>query len=100
MKQFCFQMWHDEQGILTFEWVLILTLLVIGVVGATTAVRDAISVELVDVAGAATALDLSYNVTASSKYGLGTAFQYKSATKHVCASRQDGTIPQPAVCTP
>ena len=98
MKQFCLHIWREEQGVLTFEWVLLLTLLVIGIIGATAAVRDAISVELVDVAGATTALNLSYNVPASNKYGLGTTFQYTEPTKSVCAVRQNGTTPQPATC--
>ncbi len=98
MKQFCLHIWHEDQGVLTFEWVLLLTLLVIGIIGATAAVRDAISVELIDVAGATTALDLSFSVPASTKYGLGTTFQYTSATKTICAARQNGTTPQPATC--
>jgi len=81
---------------LTFEWVLILTLLVIGAVGAVVGVRDALSIELFNVAGAATALDLSYKVEAS-KNGLGTAFEYQQPKTELTAKRQDGTTPQPPV---
>ena len=98
MKEFCLHIWRDEQGVLTFEWVLLLTLLVIGIIGGLVAVRDAMSVELIDVAGAAAAVNLSYSVPASTKYGLGTTFSYTDPTKSICAARQNGTTAQPATC--
>ena len=42
----------DESGVLTFEWILLITVLVIGLVGALSAVRDALNTELGDVAEA------------------------------------------------
>jgi hypothetical protein len=53
-------MWTDEQGLLTFEWILLITLIVIGVVGGYSAVRDGIIDELGDVAGAIIAVDQSF----------------------------------------
>lgn len=100
MKRLCLRIWREEQGLLTFEWVLLLTLLVIGIVGAVAGVRDAINVELFNVAGAATALDLSYKVEVSHKYGLGNAFQYTQPQTDVNVQRQDGTTPQPPVIDP
>lgn len=98
MKPFCLQVWREEQGVLTFEWILLLTILVIGILGGTAAVRDAVSTELFDVAGAATAVDLSYKVEASPKHGLGSTFQYKDQKKDkISPKRQNGTTPQPAV---
>ena len=40
------RMWREDEGVLTFEWILLTTLLVIGVVGGISGVRDAINVEL------------------------------------------------------
>jgi hypothetical protein len=97
MKQFCLHVWRDDQGVLTFEWVALLTLLVIGVLGSVGAVRDAISIEMADVAGAATAVNLSYQVQASPKYGLGSTFQYTSPTKQVDTIRQGTTGAPPSV---
>ena len=54
------RMWTEDDGVLTFEWIL--TLLVIGIVGGVAAVRDAIIDELGDVAQAMLALDQSYTI--------------------------------------
>jgi len=56
------RLFSDESGVLTFEWVLLVTVLVIGIVGAMSAVRDAINTELGDVAEAMVALDQSYYI--------------------------------------
>jgi Flp pilus assembly pilin Flp len=57
-------LWQDQKGVLSFEWVLLITVLVIGVVGALSAVRDTIIDELGDLCGAAVAIDQSYTVIA------------------------------------
>ena len=56
------RMWKEEDGVLSFEWVLLLTLLTIGIVGGIAAARDAIIDEMGDVAEAMLALDQSYSV--------------------------------------
>lgn len=56
------RLYNDESGVLTFEWILLVTVLVIGIVGALSAVRDAINTELGDVAEAMVALDQSYYI--------------------------------------
>jgi Flp pilus assembly pilin Flp len=55
-------MWSDEAGVLSFEWTLLVTLLVLGVVGGIAAARDAVIDELGDVAQAMQALDGSYTI--------------------------------------
>ena len=35
----------EDEGVLTFEWIMLLTLLVIGVIGGVAGIRDAISQE-------------------------------------------------------
>ena len=54
------RIWHEEDGVLSFEWTLMLTLLTLGIVAGLTAARDAIIDELGDVAEAAQGLDQSY----------------------------------------
>lgn len=54
--------WSEDDGVLTFEWVLLLTILTIGIVGGLTAARDSIIDELGDVAESAIALDQGYRV--------------------------------------
>ena len=56
--------WQEEDGVLSFEWTLLLTLLTIGVVGGLAAARDAIIDELGDVAEAAQGIDQSFSLAA------------------------------------
>ncbi|MDO4550112.1 MAG: hypothetical protein Q4C96_02530 [Planctomycetia bacterium] len=60
MKKLCLHILKDESAILTFEWILLITVLVIGITGGLTAVRDALNWELGGVTGAIVSLDLSY----------------------------------------
>jgi Flp pilus assembly pilin Flp len=56
------RVWKEEDGVLAFEWVLLVTLLTIGIVGGLAAARDAIIDELGDVAQAMLALDQSFTI--------------------------------------
>src|SRR5437868_3192643 len=56
------QMWREEDGVLSFEWTLLLTLLTIGIVGGVTAARDAIIDELGDTAQVMQAIDQTYHI--------------------------------------
>ncbi|MCE9552317.1 MAG: hypothetical protein K8T91_02940 [Planctomycetes bacterium] len=62
MKSFAMHVWKEEEGFLTFEWVLLVTLLTIGIVSGVAAVRDATIDELGDVAQAMLSLDQSYTI--------------------------------------
>jgi hypothetical protein len=55
-------MWKEDEAVLAFEWVLLVTLLTIGIVGGVAAARDAIIDELGDVAQAMLAVDQSYTI--------------------------------------
>jgi Flp pilus assembly pilin Flp len=57
-----YQLWHEDDGVLSFEWVILVTLLTIGIVGGISAARDGIIDELGDIAQGAIALDQSYYV--------------------------------------
>jgi Flp pilus assembly pilin Flp len=56
-------MWREEDGVLSFEWTLLLTLLVLGIVGGLAAARDAILDEFGDVAQAMLSLDHSMTIS-------------------------------------
>jgi len=56
------QLWTEEDGVLSFEWVLLTTLLTLGIVGGLAAARDAIIDELGDVAQVMVAVDQSYHI--------------------------------------
>jgi Flp pilus assembly pilin Flp len=62
VKSLLRRMWREDEGVLTFEWILLITVLVIGVVGGLSAVRDAVITELGDVAEAVASLDQSYTI--------------------------------------
>jgi len=62
MKTFANRLWIEDEGIITFEWILLVTLLVIGIVGGVAAVRDSIIDEIGDIAQAMLALDQSYTI--------------------------------------
>ncbi len=59
------RIWREDQGVLTFEWVLLVTLVILGIVGGLSAARDATIDELGDVAGAIIAVDQSWSVEVS-----------------------------------
>ncbi len=61
---------------LTFEWILLVTLLVIGVVGGVSSVRDGLVSELGDVGGAIVHIDQSYTVEADACSGTGNEFGF------------------------
>jgi Flp pilus assembly pilin Flp len=63
MKAGLKQLWIEEDGLLAFEWTLLLTVLVIGIVSGVAAVRDGIIDELGDIAQMMLAVDQSYTVS-------------------------------------
>ncbi len=63
MKSRLKNLWIEEDGVLSFEWTLLLTLLVIGIVSGVAAVRDGIIDELGDVAQMMLAVDQSYTIS-------------------------------------
>lgn len=64
MTQLLKAAWREDDGVLSFEWVLLVTLLTIGIVSGLAAARDAIIDELSDVAEAAISIDQSYSLDA------------------------------------
>ena len=62
MNSLSHRVWNEDDGVLAFEWVLLVTLLTIGIVSGLAGARDAIIDELGDVAQAMLALDQSYTI--------------------------------------
>ena len=56
------RLWHEDDGVLSFEWILLVTLLTIGIVSGISAARDAITDEFGDMAQAMLSLDQSYTI--------------------------------------
>ena len=62
MAHLLHRIWIEDDGVLTFEWTMLLTLLVLGIVGGVAAARDAITDELGDTAQVMQAVDQSYHI--------------------------------------
>lgn len=63
MKRLALTIWREQDGAISFEWALVLTLLVLGVVAGLSAARDAVIEELGDAAQAMLALDGSFVIS-------------------------------------
>lgn len=83
------RMWNEDDGVLAFEWVMLTTLLTIGIVSGVAAARDAIIDEMGDIAQAMVSVDQSYSIdhpldftvhvdaaTASSNSGFNDGFAF------------------------
>ena len=76
MKSLLNRAWREDEGVLTFEWILLITVIVIGIVGGVSAVRDGLISELGDVSGAVVHIDQSYTVIADPCTGDGNEFGF------------------------
>jgi len=54
---------QNRCGILTFEWILLFTILSIGIVGGIAAMRDTVSLKYMQVGGAVGALNTGFSVS-------------------------------------
>ena len=89
LKNFAAPMWSEDEGVLTFEWILLITLLTIGIVSGVTAARDALIDEMGDVAEATISIDQSFTLAADPCFGTG-AMNF-SDTKSTFTSCERGT---------
>lgn len=102
------QIWKEEDGVLTFEWVLLVTLLTIGIVSGLAGARDAIIDEMGDVAQAMLALDQSFRIDLPLEAIVHTPTtgstssdsEFEDAATYLDCDRVDGTgptqIPEPS----
>ena len=56
------KMWKEDDGVISFEWTLLVTLLTFGIVSGVAAARDAIIDEFGDAAQAMLSIDQSYTI--------------------------------------
>jgi Flp pilus assembly pilin Flp len=62
VREFFSRMWREEDGVLSFEWTVLTSLLTVGAVSGIAAVRDATIDEMGDLAQAMVSLDQSYYI--------------------------------------
>ena len=63
MKKFLQSAWQDDDGVLSFEWTILVVLLVFGIVSGLAAARDSVIDELGDLAEAVVSWDQSFTYT-------------------------------------
>jgi len=56
------RMWHEQDGVLSFEWTMLASLLTVGVVAGVASVRDGVIDEMGDLTRSMTSLDQSYRI--------------------------------------
>jgi len=85
------RLWREDEGVLTFEWILLLTLLVIGVIGGVAGIRDAIIHECQGICGAMISLDQGYYIAAPLGVGVSSvATGGTSGSNANCTSSASG----------
>jgi hypothetical protein len=98
------RLWLDEGGaILSTEMILILVIAVIGLIVGLTALRDAVDLQLTDIAGAIASVDPSYSWTGLSyvnnEVSTGIGSRAYSAGSSYQASVKGGNWPQTMLST-
>ncbi len=86
------RIWKDQDGVLTFEWILLITLIVIGIVGGYSAVRDGVIDELGDVAGAILRVDQSFTSEAPECAPCMGSAGWTDTEADVCRVRSSGSL--------
>ena len=76
MKKLLWKMWHETDGVLSFEWTLLTSLLTVGVVSGVTAVRDSTIDEFGDLSQAMLSLDQSYYIDAPLVIGVHDGYYF------------------------
>lgn len=62
MRKLLHRMWHEQDGVLSFEWTMLASVLTVGVVAGVASVRDAVIDEMSDLTVSMTSLDQSYRI--------------------------------------
>jgi Flp pilus assembly pilin Flp len=100
MRQILRRLWQDDQGaLLATEWVLLATILVLGVIVGMVAVRQAVLSELTDFANGLLALNQSFSFSGTSSCmasasgsafvsGPCTSIPFKNVGATVCTTAQ------------
>ena len=83
------RLWSEQDGVLSFEWTLLVALVTIGIVSGVTAARDVIIDELGDAAQAVLNFDQSYSFAGLPLLGIPSS-QYTDVIPVVTDCGRDG----------
>jgi hypothetical protein len=95
MKRIWHKLWHEEDGVLSFEWTIVIVLLVFGIVGGLAAGRDVLIDELGDLAEAVVSIDQSYSFSGIDDLGIPSSEYVDPAGSVTDCSRQTTPIGLP-----
>lgn len=70
MKHILWTAWHEDDGVLSFEWTIVAVVIVFGIVGGFAAARDALIDELGDMAEAVISINQSFSFTGIPALGI------------------------------
>src|SRR4051812_18523467 len=90
MRKLFSRMWYEQDGVLSFEWTMLTSLLTVGVVAGVASVRDAVVDEMGDLTYAMTSLDQSYRVQGPLVIGVHTLDSYGGGNSRVYQFRRGG----------
>ena len=62
MNNWLSRIWREDDGVLSFEWILLSSMLAVGVISGIAGTREALLAEFIDVTEAISALDQSYRI--------------------------------------
>jgi Flp pilus assembly pilin Flp len=86
MRRFINKLWTEDDGVLSFEWTLLIVLVVIGIISGLGATRDVIIDELGDTAEAVLQFDQSYEFVGLPDFGIpGSIYEDDLGTVTDCA---------------
>lgn len=97
MRKLIARAWRETDGVLSFEWTVLTSVLTIGAVAGIASVRDAVQDEMADVAEAMTSLDQSYRIQGPLIISVHTPYDGGSGRARVQEFRR---TPFPAPMTP
>jgi Flp pilus assembly pilin Flp len=92
------KLWNDDAGIVALEYLLVATIVGLGLVVGLSAVSEAINVELTELANAILAIDQSYSYAGlSAATQAGSSLGGRAGSKGTDVSEKDTfTLTQPA----
>src|SRR5207244_498899 len=88
-------LWNDDRGsgLLTAEWLFLMTIMVIGITGGLVSMRDTIRNELQETGDTITSMNRGFRLSAQSHSAAATAGTSASDTTHTMANGRVSTSP-------
>ena len=80
--------WCEDDGVLSFEWTIVMVVIVFGIVGGIAAARDALIDELGDMAEAVLSINQSFTFSGIPSLGIPGSFYTDNPGQVIDCTRQ------------